>query len=125
MAKRIAIIGARGFANQTDDYQIDCIPWDSLIKLPNLSDYDAIIINLIPLEEDHDRRNSVDWAAFTYRMHPRSTADVLLHDGQIIGRSTVFDPMEGPGRNQPPGAVSLLEWHDFQVERRIGKIERR
>ncbi len=82
-AKRICIIGSKGFVTETERHRVDCFSWDRLDKLPNLSDYDALILNLLPLD-DTAKRDKVDWSTFSRHLNLSSAKEILNFEGEIV-----------------------------------------
>ena len=83
MAK-IIIVGTSGYEQQSADSRVDCCEWGKICRLPNLRDYDAIILDLLSLN-----REQVDWSAFRKLLNPTTSREVLFSQAMVI---TVGDP---------------------------------
>lgn len=71
--KKIALIGAKGYAYSSSEARIECFPWDRLNKVSNLADYDVVILDLLPLG-DVER---LDYVAFRKLLNVRTAQEVL------------------------------------------------
>lgn len=41
------MVGANGYTYASDEVRVECYPWDRLKKVPNLADYDIVILNAL------------------------------------------------------------------------------
>ena len=81
---KIIIIGTSGYEQQSADSRVDCCAWGKISCLPNLRDYDVVILDLLSLN-----REQVDWPAFRKLLNPTITREILFSKGTVI---TVGDP---------------------------------
>jgi hypothetical protein len=81
---KIIIVGTSGYEQQSADSRVDCCAWGEISRLPNLRDYDVIILDLLSLN-----REQVDWPAFRKLLNPTITKEILFSKGTVI---TVGDP---------------------------------
>lgn len=81
MAKtKVALIGASGLAAETEAYQLYSFAWNRLEALPNLRDFEIIIINLL---EGVPHDDVTIWTPFCDQLHESSTQEILNHGGRI------------------------------------------
>jgi len=109
-ARKIALIGAKGYDQKSEDKIVDCFLWKDLSKISNLRDYDDIILDLLPLkgncsdkklqQEMHDKLNIF------------SSYDVLRNGGRIIVIGDPrFDITFDIGEKEKKSiTVSFLHW---------------
>jgi hypothetical protein len=83
--RKIALIGADGYVRRSDDYRVDCFPWNKVKGLANIQDYDVLIINLLTPR----RAETSDWAEFNNVMNRPAVMTLLDSEGQIV---VVGDP---------------------------------
>ena len=77
-ARKIIIIGTTGYRQQAPQ-RIDCYTWEQVISLPNLRDYDIVILNLLSLNSAN-----ADWTKFEQALDLKVAIDILKVDGTII-----------------------------------------
>src|SRR6266568_16130 len=82
-SKKILIIGSANYDRSKEGIRIECIPWQKLSGLQNVSDYDLLLVNLLGLRTEADRKE-VDWARFQALFDFAATSDVLSHDGEVV-----------------------------------------
>ena len=82
-SKKLLIIGSANYSRNKEGMRIDCIPWEKLSGLQNVSDYDLLLINLLGLRTEAERK-MVDWARFQALFDFVATTDVLTHDGEVV-----------------------------------------
>jgi len=82
-SKKLLIVGCASYDRHKEGIRIDCIPWEKLSALQNVSDHDLLLINLLGLKEK-EARDRVDWARFQALFDFVATSDVLTHDGEVI-----------------------------------------
>ncbi|MBX9878843.1 MAG: hypothetical protein K2Y22_10340 [Candidatus Obscuribacterales bacterium] len=105
--KKIVVIGAIGLSRVTDSYSLRSFSWDSLHSVNNLSDYDFVIINLLP---PRPSLYSHDWTKFFEKLTFRTFLNVASHDGLFI---IIGDPrLTVPVQPQQGGIVDIpfLNW---------------
>ena len=51
-SKKILIIGSANYDTSKEGIRIECIPWQKLSGLQNVSDYDLLLVNLLCLRLD-------------------------------------------------------------------------
>jgi len=102
--KKIALIGAQGYQRQSADLQLDCFPWHKVSDIPNLRDYDVVLLDLLSL--DQVGTADVDWSSFFDGLNPGSMAQILEPGGQII---VVGDPRFSIRRKGPNGREDIEE----------------
>jgi hypothetical protein len=119
-AKRILLIGWEGLATGSDDVVLKCVPWPNVSGLPNVSDFEAVLLNVFEKPPD-----TTDWLAFAQALSIRTAADVLRHGGEIIvlgdPRFNITWPSQMPGfpkyQSEP-----FLKWSGliFEWDNRAG-----
>ncbi|MDP9363568.1 MAG: hypothetical protein M3Q10_04955 [Chloroflexota bacterium] len=120
MAERVLLIGASGYRSSPDGPTLDCFPWEQVGKVPNLSDYDTVILNLLSLAA----ADRVDWTAFSRVLNLHTMAEVLGHDGRIV---VLGDPRFTVRRRPATGDETVeepfLSWSgiEFSWDERAGK----
>ena len=82
-ARKLLIIGSANYEKKNEGMRIDCVTWGKLTELENVSDYDLLLINLLGLKTDAERKK-VDWARFQAFFNFVATTDILAHDGEIV-----------------------------------------
>jgi hypothetical protein len=80
--RKILLIGSIGFNASNESASVSCVPWEKIGSSPNLRDYDAVVLNLLGL--DAERRDLVDWSAFSSVVSFPVARDVLQNHGKII-----------------------------------------
>lgn len=80
---KVIIIGAKGYQRTTGNLRIDCFLWSQIAKVRNIRDYDTIILDLLPFENEMSREE-VEWEHFNYLFDFHNTMDVLMNRGRII-----------------------------------------
>src|SRR5206468_9181711 len=55
-SKKLLIIGSANYGRDKEGMRIDCIPWEKLSGLQNVSDYDLLLINLLGLRTEAERK---------------------------------------------------------------------
>jgi len=91
MARRnhkVLLVGAKGYQQTGEGVRVDCCPWSTLQELGNIRDYDTIILDLLELQSEEDRK-AVDWAQFHRVFSFPNAIDILTNEGAII---VVGDP---------------------------------
>jgi len=86
MARRkhkVILIGAKGYQRTAEGLQVDCFLWGQIAKVRNIRDYDTIILDLLPFENESSREE-VAWEHFRSLLDFHSTMDVLINGGRII-----------------------------------------
>jgi hypothetical protein len=83
MAKtKVALLGASGYATQTETHRLDSFGWHQLDKLTNLRDYDAIVISLL---EGRPAENAIYvWNPLTKQLNRNTCHEITAHGGRII-----------------------------------------
>jgi hypothetical protein len=82
-SKKLLILGSANYDRYKEGMRIDCVPWEKLSVLQNVSDYDLLLVNLLGLKEEGTRKK-VDWARFQALFDFVATSDVLTHSGEIV-----------------------------------------
>jgi len=80
--RKIALIGAQGYAQESPDLRVDCFPWDKINTITNLRDYDILLLNLLSLEKVGV--GGVDWSSFIEVLNPGVTIEILRPGGFIF-----------------------------------------
>lgn len=81
MARRVAILGAEGLRSSNVDITLDSFPWSDVGRIANLSDYNTVILNLLPIAEVQN----IDWGRFVNVLDVQTATEILRHeDGMII-----------------------------------------
>jgi hypothetical protein len=86
MAKRkrkVLLLGAKGYQQTGEGVQVDCCLWHEIKKIPNIRDYDTIIVDLLDLKTDKDREK-IDWDLFHNLLNFPNIIDILSNNGVII-----------------------------------------
>lgn len=78
--KKIALIGKKGYEYSSPEARVECFPWDRLKKVPNLADYDVVILDLLSLS-DAER---LDYVAFRTMLDVRTSQEVLGKGDGVI-----------------------------------------
>jgi hypothetical protein len=127
-AKKILLIGAKGYDRDKEGLRLKCIPWDKLSVITNVRDYDVLIINLLNIKTDAERK-TVDWVKFNSILNFKAAADILIHGGEIIvlgdPRFDILDPLlqteflDWTGAkfnwdNQPGDTIKSNNWYQFK-----------
>ena len=71
--EKIALIGTKGYEYSSSEARVECFPWDRLNKVPNLADYDVIILDLLSL----GNVEQLDYLAFRKMLNVRTAYEVL------------------------------------------------
>lgn len=80
---KVVVIGGKGYQRTAEGLQVDCFLWTQIGNIKNIRDYDTIILDLLPLEDENGRKD-VSWEHFCSLLDFHSTMDVLLNAGMII-----------------------------------------
>lgn len=95
-AKKILLIGAKGYDRDKEGLRLKCVSWDKLSTIRNVRDYDVLVINLLSIKATAER-NKVDWKLFSKFLDFHAASDILNHDGEIIvlgdPRFNILDPI--------------------------------
>jgi|SRR6516165_6180650 hypothetical protein len=78
--RKIMVIGARGYKVRTSDHRVDSCAWDNLRNVPNLRDYDAVILNLL----SSDAYSNAAWDLFQQKLDIDVAVSILRPDGRIV-----------------------------------------
>jgi len=78
--RKIALIGAKGYSQQSTELQVSCFAWDELKKVVNLRDYDTVIINLLSTKG----QRPIDWDKFADVLDISEMQDILRNGGAFI-----------------------------------------
>jgi hypothetical protein len=78
--KKIAVIGAPEPRYESREVRVECLPWNRLKKITNLSDYDTIILDLLSLEDP----SKLDGSTFRKVLDVRTAQQVLSKTGGAI-----------------------------------------
>lgn len=111
---KIALIGAKGYTQDSADLQVSCFAWSDLTKIINLRDYDKVIVSLLSLKHQH---STIDWDAFAKALDLRTLRDILWNGGSIIilgdPRFTIQRYKEG---SSEPITEPFLIWTGMNFE---------
>ncbi len=124
-ARRAVIIGAQGFRRSDDIVEIECFSWEGVADIPNPSDYDTIILNLISLGDPA----TVNWSGFFEKFTVDTTREVLINNGHIVivgdPRFWAEEPVHRPGGEESPGR-EFLSWTgvEFDWDNRPGRTKK-
>jgi len=80
--RKVLLLGATGYSRETSDLHLKCVDWKKFSKIPNIRDYDVVVINL--LELDAELRGEVDWQSFTEFLSFSHARDILQNGGKFI-----------------------------------------
>lgn len=80
---KVILIGAKGYQRTAEGLQVDCFLWSEIAHVSNIRDYDIIILDILPLE-DESSKEEVKWEHFCSLLDFHGTMDVLLNGGEII-----------------------------------------
>jgi len=81
--RKIILVGAEGFAGETESTSLICVPWDRLRLETNLRDFDVIILNLLDLNPIA-LPGAFNPATFSKVINFPIACDVLDNGGTII-----------------------------------------
>jgi hypothetical protein len=81
--RKVILLGTKGFQRTTKDVKVDCFLWSQLGKIKNIRDYDTVILDLLAISTDEDRK-VVSWRKFFSLFDFNSAVDILLNDGMIV-----------------------------------------
>ena len=127
-AKKILLIGAKGYDRDKEGLRLKCVSWDKLSSIRNVRDYDVLVINLLSIKTTAER-NKVDWKVFSKLLDFRAASDILNHGGEIIvlgdPRFNILDPildtefLDWTGAklvwdNQPGDTIKSNNWNQFK-----------
>lgn len=87
-ATKVVIIGAKGYKMSAPDVRVDCFAWEQIAKIPNLRDYDTLVINLLGIP-DETSRSKIKWDDVPSILNVGIASQILQHRGEII---VVGDP---------------------------------
>jgi len=82
-ARKIVLLGAKGYNQKTENKIVDCYLWKELPKIRNIRDYDDIILNLLPLKRGKNLDGKQQQEMFN-KLDIFSSYDVLRNGGRII-----------------------------------------
>ncbi len=97
--RKIALVGARGYNLQSAEVRVSSYAWDRLNEIPNLSDFDTVILNLLSVAKE------VDWNRFTEILNFHTMFDIVGVGGTIL---VIGDPrlrITGENLDEP-----FLDW---------------
>src|SRR5687768_7018445 len=79
--QHLIVIGTEGFNQSTDQMLLRTFSWQDVKQIPNLSDADAIIFNLLSLADP----GAIDWSSLFRALTPGvAIGDILAHEGRFI-----------------------------------------
>lgn len=80
-AQHILVIGSESFTQFSDEVRLRSIGWHEVGKIPNLSDVDSVIFNLLALSDP----SAVDWTSLFRSLTPKiAISDILRYQGRFI-----------------------------------------
>ena len=85
---------------------MNCVTWDKLSDIPNVRDYDVLVINLLSIKTEADRKK-VDWVKFNELLSFHAASDILTHEGKIF---VLGDPRFEIPKSKTEGAKQFLDW---------------
>lgn len=91
---------------------VSCYAWENLINLPDIADFDVVVIDLLTLP---DSIKDVDWDSFLAKFNADAFGKVVLPGGQflVIGDPRLSIPVIYRGFR---GTQSILAWTGFSFE---------
>lgn len=91
---------------------VSCCAWENLLNLPDIADFDVVVIDLLTLP---DSINDVDWDAFLAKFNADAFSKVVVPGGQflVIGDPRLSIPVNYRGIR---GTQSILAWTGFHIE---------
>jgi hypothetical protein len=71
--RKIVVLGATGSRYESPEVRVEWFPWNKVKKVPNLADYDEVVIDLLSLQDPA----SLDGGALRRALDVRTTHEVL------------------------------------------------
>lgn len=81
--KKVILVGAKGYQQTGEGISVECFHWNEITKIRNVRDYDTVVINLLPLE-DQKQLEKIEWDRFHELLDFDGARDILQHEGAII-----------------------------------------
>ena len=81
-AKKILLIGAKGYDRDKKGLRLKCVAWDKLSSIRNVRDYDVLVINLLSIKTTAER-NKVDWNVFRVCLNNHFSGLALRFSGLL------------------------------------------
>jgi hypothetical protein len=109
--RKVILIGARGYERVHEGVRVECFPWDKIIKIKNIRDYDTVILNLLPLRNEASRK-AVSWSVFLRLLDFTSAMDILVNGGAIVvvGDPRFDVPVEQSKKKNSQPKLPFLAW---------------
>jgi hypothetical protein len=77
---KIAVTGAPEPRYESSEVRVECFPWNRLKKITNIADYDAVVLNLLSLEDP----SKLDVLTFRRVLDIHTARQVLSKTGGAI-----------------------------------------
>jgi hypothetical protein len=127
--RKLLLIGASGYGRTKDGLRLNCVGWDELAQIPNVRDYDVLVLNLLSIATE-EAKKKVDWDKFNELLDFPAATDILTHKGRIVvlgdprfeitlkdKRTKRFLEWTGAGfawDNQPGDTVKVNDYGEFE-----------
>jgi len=100
--KKILVVTNAMPPKVSTSWKVVSIPWNKLDRLPNLSDFDVLVIDLSSCEN----RDSVDWETLAQKLSTRTFFDIAGNGGKVL---VIGDPTFAWQRDAPKGTAFFQE----------------
>jgi hypothetical protein len=119
--ERVLVVGHEKLA--VSNPKISCCAWENLVNLPDIADFDVVVIDLVTLPGDGE---DVNWSAFSKKFNVNVFLDVVENYGHVvvIGDPKLLIPVS---EDRSGETESILAWtgFEFSFENVEGKNIRR
>lgn len=106
---RVLVVGHKKLA--VSNPIISCCAWENLLNLPDIADFDVVVIDLLTLPSALE---DVNWGAFLAKFDVNAFRKVVLPGGQfaVVGDPRLSIPISG----EVKGTCSILGWTGFSFD---------
>jgi hypothetical protein len=105
--QNVIVIGSEGLDQSTDQARLRTFSWQDVEQIPNLSDADAIVFNVLTLADP----GAVDWLALFQALTPSvAIGDILAHGGCLIFLGDPQFRVQWTGEDGQPHDDPFLWW---------------
>jgi hypothetical protein len=105
-ARKILLIGAKGYDRDKEGLRLKCVPWDKLTAIANVRDYDTLVIDLLSIKTAAQRK-LVNWDQFNNLLDFQAASGILNHEGEII---VIGDPRFTIPDSRSLDGKEFLDW---------------
>ncbi len=104
--RKLLLIGATGYDRAKEGFRLDCVSWERIGSIQNARDYDVLLINLLSISSEPERKK-VDWVRFNKLLDFPAATDILVNRGAIV---VLGDPRFEIPKSDGTETKPFLDW---------------